>query len=136
MVTIADRVLVRCIGIILIVYAVSSAFGWTASHVSSSEHAATELSETPHYWAVIPFGLLLTGIAVMPLSARTAHWWESNVNKGYVVVSLALTTLAYLAFIHPQGSIQRAGQIAGHTIFNDYIPFIILLFSLYTISGG
>ena len=42
----------------------------------------------------------------------------------------------YLAFLHPQGSLGLAVETLQHVVIHDYIPFIVLLFSLYTISGG
>jgi Na+/H+ antiporter NhaD/arsenite permease-like protein len=101
-----------------------------------AEHAAAEAGVAPHHWAVIPFTLLLGAIAILPLMEATAHWWEHNRNKFFVAVNLALITLAYLALLHPSGSLGYAGSVLMHTIVEDYIPFIVLLFSLYTISGG
>ncbi len=68
--------------------------------------------------------------------AGAAHWWERNVNKFYLAANLALVTLLYLAFLHPAGSLDLATHTLLHTIIAEYIPFIVLLFSLYTIAGG
>ena len=40
-----------------------------------------------HFWAVIPFTLLLGAIAVLPLMEHTAHWWEHNLHKFYVAAT-------------------------------------------------
>jgi Na+/H+ antiporter NhaD/arsenite permease-like protein len=88
------------------------------------------------FWAVIPFAILLGAIAVLPLLEHTAHWWENNLHKFYVAGNLGLITLAYLAFWHPERSIALAARTLEHTMVAEYIPFIVLLFSLYTISGG
>ncbi len=85
---------------------------------------------------MIPFTLLLGAISVLPLVERTAHWWDHNLHKLYVAGNLALITLMYLALLHPDGSLGRAVDTFQHVVIKDYIPFIILLFSLYTISGG
>ncbi len=53
-----------------------------------------------------------------------------------MAANLALVTLVYLAFLHPSGSLGMATHTLLHTVISEYIPFIILLFSLYTISGG
>jgi Na+/H+ antiporter NhaD/arsenite permease-like protein len=37
---------------------------------------------------------------------------------------------------HPSGSVSLATETLEHVIISEYIPFIVLLFSLYTISGG
>jgi Na+/H+ antiporter NhaD/arsenite permease-like protein len=87
-------------------------------------------------WAIIPFSVLLGAIAILPLVEHTAHWWEHNLHKFYVAGNLALLTLVYLAFGHPEGSLARAAHTLLDVLVAEYIPFIVLLFSLYTISGG
>lgn len=108
----------------------------------------------PPLWMVSPFVALLLIIAVFPLLPWTAHWWESNLHRFYVAAVLALVTLAYYLFVYEQpveghwpahyiSQPNTAGPNWGNTfavfanaIFSEYIPFIVLLFSLYTISGG
>ena len=53
----------------------------------------------PSYWTVLPFGLMLLSIAVIPLVKP--HWWESNTHKGYVSLVLGGLVLLYLLFIAP-----------------------------------
>ncbi len=125
------------IGVILLAYALATAAGWTTAAgplADGDEHAA--VGAVADYWAVIPFTLLLGAIAVLPLLEQTASWWEHNLHKLYVAGNLALVTLVYVAFLHPQGSLGLAAHTLEHVVVKDYIPFIILLFSLYTISGG
>jgi len=78
---------------------------------------------------LVPFGLLLLLIAVMPLTpARAHHWWERN----YPLVSLGLAVLVagyYLVRI-PAG-----GAILTHTL-HEYVSFIALIGSLYVVAGG
>ncbi len=121
---------------ILVGYAIITLSGWTAAEkpAEQAEHAVVDA--VSHYWAVIPFTLLLGAIAVLPLLEQTAHWWERNLNKLYVAVVLAIIVLMYLSFLHPRGSLALAVETLEHVVIQDYIPFIILLFSLYTISGG
>ncbi|MFN3782177.1 MAG: sodium:proton antiporter, partial [Candidatus Kapaibacteriota bacterium] len=79
------------------------------------------------FYSTIPFILMLLAIALLPLI--TPHFWESNKNK--LIVSLLLgipTTLWLLA--------KNLDEALVHTIFFDYVPFIILLGALYVISGG
>ena len=105
----------------------------------------------PPPWSFAPFILILLAIAVLPLLRKTAHWWEHNRNKLLVSLSLAALMLAYYAFVHPGVRVHGEGHGAGaelasgfravevvleHALLMDYIPFIVLLFSLYTISGG
>jgi Na+/H+ antiporter NhaD/arsenite permease-like protein len=74
---------------------------------------------------VAPFALLLLGIAVLPLFAP--HFWESNLRKLAVCAVLGLPVLALYLRRHPEGLV-HAGL--------DYVSFIVLLASLYVISGG
>jgi Na+/H+ antiporter NhaD/arsenite permease-like protein len=131
------RPVIIVIAAILAAYLVATLAGLTSS-AAGTEHggSAPAVEEVAHLWAVIPFTLLLAAIAVLPLLEQTAHWWESNLNKFYVAANLALVTVLYLGFLHPAGSIGLAGRTVAHVVAQDYIPFIVLLFSLYTISGG
>ena len=70
---------------------------------------------------------MLGAIAVLPLTA--AHFWEKNKNKLIVSCILAIPVLIYLINNGLTSSLY-------HTIFFDYIPFIILLGSLFVITGG
>ena len=74
---------------------------------------------------VAPFALLLLAIAVLPLFA--AHFWESNLRKLELCAVLGLPVLGLYLAKHPEALV--------HTAF-DYVSFIILLASLYVISGG
>lgn len=128
----SDRPVVILLGIVIGAYLISALFGWPQHFELADEpHAGV-----PHLWSVLPFTLLLGAIAVLPLLEGATHWWEKNLNKFYVAANLALVTLLYLAFLHPNASLGLAtGALVG-TIGHEYIPFIVLLFSLYTISGG
>jgi Na+/H+ antiporter NhaD/arsenite permease-like protein len=90
-------------------------------------------SGPPNLWSVAPFVGLLLAIAILPLPRKTAHWWESNRNRLLVSLAFAAMTLAYY-FAAYGGS--RVHHLVHHTIRDEYLPFIILLFSLYVISGG
>jgi Na+/H+ antiporter NhaD/arsenite permease-like protein len=123
------------IGLILGCYALATLAGWTTvADAIDKHHPAAD--RVAHLWAVIPFTLLLGAIAVLPLLEQTAHWWDSNLHKLYVAGNLALITLLYLVILHPDGGLSRAAETLEHVVIQDYIPFIVLLFSLYTISGG
>lgn len=115
---------------------------------------AVPMCPPPAYWMVTPFVLLLGAIAVLPLFHFSEHWWESNRNKFLVAGGLGFATLLYYAFVHAdpiqchflgQGLIEHRGgsfslelpaAVIANAIFQDFVPFIILLFSLYTITGG
>jgi len=76
-------------------------------------------------YAVLPFVALLAAIAILPLAA--AHWWESNRNKALVVLALSVPVALYLSSAYPAGLWHSA---------HEYLSFIALLGSLYTIAGG
>jgi Na+/H+ antiporter NhaD/arsenite permease-like protein len=117
-------------------------------------HVAPSPPEPPPLYMVIPFALLLGCIAVLPLMHATEHWWESNLHRFYVAGGLALVTVAYYAVAHEhavhrhflgnaivargEGAISwpLAATILQNALLNEYVPFIVLLFALYTISGG
>jgi Na+/H+ antiporter NhaD/arsenite permease-like protein len=131
------RRVIIVIAVMLAGYVVATLAGWTIPSAPGVIHEhPPEMTRVAHFWAVIPFTLLLGAIAVLPLLEPTAHWWEHNLHKFYVAGNLALITLMYLALLHPAGGLGLALQTFEHTIIKDYIPFITLLFSLYTISGG
>lgn len=122
------------------------------SHASS--HESHHAGHAPAAWTVIPFLILLGAIAILPLVPATEHWWESNLNRFKVSATLGTVTLLYYAFVHseaieghwPYHYIADAtsvganwglvGAILGNAMISEFIPFIVLLFSLYTISGG
>ena len=78
-------------------------------------------------FTIIPFLLMLLSIAVFPLFWN--HFWEKNKNKLIVAVALSVPIVIYLL-------INGLGEKLFETILFDYVPFIILLGALFTISGG
>lgn len=110
--------------------------------------------EAPPMWTIFPFVLLLGAIAVLPLMRKTEHWWESNVNRFLVAAGLGMITLCYYAFLHhapvdihwpghtvaqpTEGVVQTSfvSAVLINAMLSEYVPFIVLLFSLYTIAGG
>jgi len=96
---------------------------------------------TPGLVWILPFACILLAIAIFPLMPRLSHWWEHNRNKLLVGLTLAAVTCLYYAlrgygFAGSPPGVQAVAQALRHAILLDYIPFIILLFSLYTITGG
>jgi Na+/H+ antiporter NhaD/arsenite permease-like protein len=78
-------------------------------------------------WASLPFLLMLLAIAVLPLAAE--HFWEKNRNKLLVAIGLSLPVIGYFL------SRNEIAEI-GRTMLFDYVPFLILLGALFTITGG
>ena len=86
------------------------------------------LGETLPLWSCIPFAFMLLSIALCPLVMP--EFWHHHFGKisGFWAASLAVPFL--IAF---KGD---AIYEILHIILADYVPFIILLWSLYTVSGG
>ncbi len=87
-----------------------------------------ELGKILPLWSIIPFVGILLSIALFPLLAP--HFWHHHFEK----VSAFWAICFAIPFIYAYKS------IALHEIFHiyliDYIPFIILLWALFTVSGG
>jgi Na+/H+ antiporter NhaD/arsenite permease-like protein len=88
----------------------------------------TPLGELLPLWSAIPFIGILLSIAVFPLVAP--HFWHKQFPKisAFWAVLFAVPFLFVYKF--------EAIQSIIHIYLIDYIPFIILLWSLYTVSGG
>jgi Na+/H+ antiporter NhaD/arsenite permease-like protein len=83
-------------------------------------------------WSVAPFVVFLLAIALLPLAAE--HWWHQNRNKGIVAAVLALPVAVYLLYLQLAKGQEALAPLA-HELGN-YVAFIVLLASLYTVSGG
>jgi Na+/H+ antiporter NhaD/arsenite permease-like protein len=79
----------------------------------------------PAFGWMFPFALLLLAMAVLPLA--TPHFWESNLRKLCVAAFLGLPVAVLYLQHHPQALVHAA---------TDYASFIILLGSLFVVSGG
>ncbi len=135
--------------------ALVAAYGLVWFALSAARHTPDAHGEAVHAAAavpavvsVLPFVLLLGCIAVLPVIPATAHWWEHNWNRLAVSLGCALATLVYYALFYGSGvanhlthSQSAAGPWAAFAVLInswlvEYIPFLTLLFSLYTVSGG
>ncbi|MCH2133743.1 MAG: sodium:proton antiporter [Phycisphaerales bacterium] len=107
----------------------------TAVTAEDTQDATAAQNKMPALWGlgIIPFVLLLGSIAVLPLIPATEHWWHSNLSRYLVAMALALCTIAFYWLVMDFG---RVGHMLDHALLEEYIPFIVLLFSLYVISGG
>jgi len=76
-------------------------------------------------WIALPFILLLIGISIIPLV--NYKWWE----KKYPIISISLAIVVALYYF----IVLKDSESIIHSI-EEYISFIVLLFSLYVISGG
>ncbi|MDR2834960.1 MAG: sodium:proton antiporter [Bacteroidales bacterium] len=78
-------------------------------------------------WTLIPFALMLLMIAIAPLFM--GHWWEKNSNKLIISLVLGIPTAAFLIY-------KGLSHELTHQLIFDYIPFIVLLGALFTVTGG
>ena len=91
----------------------------------ASETATAGPVWVPPLWSISGFGLMLLGIAVIPLARP--HWWESNQNKACLTAALGVPFGLFVVLNDP-GALIRS--------LHEYEQFLILLASLFVISGG
>lgn len=80
-------------------------------------------------WMLIPFALMLLCVAVLPLIPHVGEWWEHNTHKLYV--SLVLGGLVAIWLVA-----NGLSHELMHQMVYDYVPFILLLMSLFVTTGG
>jgi Na+/H+ antiporter NhaD/arsenite permease-like protein len=95
---------------------------------ASGEDASAQLGTNLPLWSAIPFVGILLSIAIFPLVAP--HFWHHHFPK----ISAAWALIFAIPFL----IIYKGHAIHEilHIYLVDYIPFIILLWGLFTISGG
>ena len=125
----------------------------TAASVQAYEASVKDKKlRCPPLWTALPFVTLLLCIAILPLLRATDHWWESNLNRFIVVAFLALSTIAYYAFFYQhrldlhwpshslvspdEGWFLKGSAVFVNAILGEYVSFIVLLFALFSITGG
>ncbi|UCF82739.1 MAG: sodium:proton antiporter [Desulfobacteraceae bacterium] len=100
------------------------------AHAGSGSHGRghINLGEVLPLWSCIPFACMLLSIALFPLLAP--RFWHHHFGKvsAFWAVSLGLPFLI----------VYRGAAMYEilHIILADYVPFIILLWALFTVSGG
>jgi Na+/H+ antiporter NhaD/arsenite permease-like protein len=110
---------------------ICAACGASGSGSTADGHsvpAAVSLGEQLPLWSCIPFACMLLSIALMPLMLPS--FWHHHYGKvsGFWAASLGIPFLIKFREV--------ALHEILHIILADYVPFIILLWSLYTVSGG
>jgi len=78
-------------------------------------------------WCSIPFVIMLLAIATGPLIAK--KWWGENKNKLLVSLFLGIPVIVYML-------VNGLSESLVDTIAYDYVPFMVLLGSLFVITGG
>jgi Na+/H+ antiporter NhaD/arsenite permease-like protein len=112
----------------------ASDFGPGAGHGAVDSHAGGGHGDHPDLgrilplYACIPFAGMLLSIALLPLVAGT--FWHHHFGK---ISAFWAATLAI-----PFVAVYKGDAVYEilHIILADYVPFIILLWALFTVSGG
>ena len=79
-------------------------------------------------WSALPFVGMLLSIALLPLVAPS--FWHHHYPK--VTAGWALVLLVPFLLVHPEAG----WEAVAHTTIVDYVPFLILISTLFTIGGG
>ena len=80
-------------------------------------------------WWAIPFCGILLSLAIAPLAIP--HTWERHHGKIVLLWATALTIALVMNI-----PLNDALGVLLYTFFHHYIPFILLLLALFTLSGG
>ncbi len=96
--------------------------------LAGEDKAGPPLGTELPLWSAIPFLGILLSIAVFPLVAP--HFWHHHFPK----ISAAWALIFAIPFLFVYKG--QAFHEILHIYFLDYIPFIILLWGLFTIAGG
>ena len=94
----------------------------------ASGHGHDKLGEMLPLWSCIPFACMLLSIALFPLLAP--ELWHHHYGK----ISIAWAASFGIPFLYVYKGVALYEIL--HIVLADYVPFIILLWSLYTVSGG
>ncbi|WP_296305874.1 sodium:proton antiporter [uncultured Desulfovibrio sp.] len=78
---------------------------------------------------VIPFACMLLSIAIMPLAIP--HIWHHHFGKIAVFWGLAFLVPCFVVY----GADVAIYELL-HALLLEYVPFIVLLFALFTVAGG
>jgi len=79
-------------------------------------------------WA-LPFVGILLSIALLPLFA--GHFWEHH--QGKIAAFWGLCVIVPLGLLLGPGG---AAGVLAHMVSFDYVPFILVILALFTVSGG
>ncbi|MDR3296316.1 MAG: sodium:proton antiporter [Clostridiales Family XIII bacterium] len=97
--------------------------------LAAEEEGGHELGNILPIWSVLPFAGLLLSIAIFPLVKP--HWWEKHLLK----VSIFWALVFFVPFLAAFGAGEAVFELI-EIVLLDYLPFIILLWGLFAVSGG
>ena len=96
---------------------------------SAAEDVASLNGSALSLWWVLPFAGLLLSVAAVP--QLSPGFWHKHFGK----VAAAWALLFLGPFAATYGIVLAASEVL-HTALGEYLPFVILLFALFVISGG
>ncbi len=114
--------------VFLLVFFALSPLVVAAEHSHQGTHEHINLGEILSLYSVIPFVGILLSIALLPLFAP--EFWHHHFAK---VSAFWALVIAIPLLISYRGVALHSFL---HVLIADYVPFIILLWGLFTISGG
>jgi Na+/H+ antiporter NhaD/arsenite permease-like protein len=97
----------------------------SAASAAAAGASAEALGARLPAWSVVPFGLMLLAIAVLPMVAP--HFWDRNRNKALVSLVLGGPVALWIGLLDPAAVLHTA---------HEYTAFVVLLGALFVISGG
>jgi Na+/H+ antiporter NhaD/arsenite permease-like protein len=95
---------------------------------TAGAHHGVDIGRVLPVWTVIPFAGILLSIALCPL--LVPHFWHNHFGK----VSALWAVIFAVPFVYVYHG--TAVHEILHIYLIDYIPFIILLWGLFTVAGG
>ncbi len=99
-----------------------------AEHGEAEHEGHVDIGELLPLWSCIPFAGILLSIALFPLFAP--RFWHHHYGKVAAFWALVLAIPFVMTYKH------AAVHEILHIYITDYFPFIILLWSLFTVAGG
>ena len=95
---------------------------------AAAQASGVDGAALPLWWG-LPFVLILLSIATGPLFfSHTWHHHFGKITAGWTLLFLIPFSLVY--------GLDESLHLVVHALVGEYIPFILLLLALYTISGG
>ncbi|MBM2814321.1 MAG: Arsenite permease-like protein [Ignavibacteria bacterium] len=85
------------------------------------------MQNSPPLLILLPFVFMLASIAILPIIAP--RYWHKDSRKFAIALALGIPTAAWMLFTGLSSEL-------FHTMIFDYLPFIIMLGTLFVISGG
>lgn len=112
----------------LVVSHIALFFCFIIPYTCLAADSSTKIGSLLPLWSILPFVGILLSIALIPLVFP--HFWHDHFPK----VSFFWALVFAIPFIYFFK--QTALNEIAHIIIIDYIPFILLLWSLFAVSGG